>query len=137
MTKNCCGVVPRFSAWVRVTIVALVVVGVDQLSKQLVEQSIAAGDERKLLPGIELVHTRNHGVAFGDLDEDFKLTNGKEFHLANRWTADVVKDANGQPVNVSNEWLLGYVPGVHGEYFDVTHDPAQRAAKLIPAGALP
>ncbi len=45
------------------------------------------------------------------------------------------KDANGQPLNVSNEWLLGYVPGVHGEYFDVHHDPAKRAAKLIPAGA--
>jgi mono/diheme cytochrome c family protein len=43
--------------------------------------------------------------------------------------------AEAQPVNVSNEWLLGYVPGVHGEYFDVHHDPAHRAAKLIPAGA--
>ncbi len=39
------------------------------------------------------------------------------------------------PANQSNEWLLGYVPGVHGEYFDVQHDPAHRAAKLIPAGS--
>ncbi len=36
---------------------------------------------------------------------------------------------------MSNEWLLGYVPGVHGEYFDVHHDAAHRAAKLIPAGS--
>ena len=38
-------------------------------------------------------------------------------------------------VNMANEWLLGYVPGVHGEYFDVHHSPADRAAKLIPAGS--
>ena len=48
---------------------------------------------------------------------------------------EVPKDAQGRPVDVSNEWLLGYVPGVHGEYFDVHHDPAHRAAKLIPAGS--
>lgn len=45
------------------------------------------------------------------------------------------KDAQGRPVDMSNEWLLGYVPGVHGEYFDTHHDPAHRAAKLIPAGS--
>jgi len=41
------------------------VVAADQLSKRLVEDSITRGDERKLLPGIELVNTRNQGVAFG------------------------------------------------------------------------
>jgi signal peptidase II len=45
----------------------MVVVAVDQLSKRAVEHSITLGEERKLLPGIELVHTRNHGVAFGFL----------------------------------------------------------------------
>ena len=54
-------------AWFRVAAVALVVVAIDQLSKRAVEQSITPGEERKLLPGIELVHTRNHGVAFGFL----------------------------------------------------------------------
>jgi signal peptidase II len=54
-------------AWFRVAAVAVVVVAVDQLSKRAVEHSIALGEERKLLPGIELVHTRNHGVAFGFL----------------------------------------------------------------------
>ena len=41
------------------------VVAADQLSKRLVEDSITRGEERKLLPGIELVNTRNQGVAFG------------------------------------------------------------------------
>jgi signal peptidase II len=54
-------------AWFRVAAVAVVVVAIDQLSKRAVEQSITPGEERKLLPGIELVHTRNHGVAFGFL----------------------------------------------------------------------
>jgi signal peptidase II len=43
------------------------VVAADQLSKQLVEHSITPGEERKLLPGVELVNTRNRGVAFGFL----------------------------------------------------------------------
>jgi signal peptidase II len=44
-----------------------VVVVLDQLTKRLVEHSITPGEERKLLPGIELVHTRNRGIAFGFL----------------------------------------------------------------------
>jgi signal peptidase II len=54
-------------AWLRVLLVLLVVLAVDQLSKSAVEGSIAPGEERRLLPGIQLVHTRNHGVAFGFL----------------------------------------------------------------------
>jgi signal peptidase II len=57
----------RLAAWSRVALVALGVVAVDQLSKQLVEHNITAGEERKLLPGIDLVNTRNRGVAFGFL----------------------------------------------------------------------
>lgn len=48
-------------------LVAGAVVGADQLSKHLVRGTITPGDERKLLPGIELVNTRNRGVAFGFL----------------------------------------------------------------------
>jgi signal peptidase II len=43
------------------------VVLVDQLTKHAVRDSITAGDEQRLLPGIELVNTRNRGVAFGFL----------------------------------------------------------------------
>ncbi len=57
--------VPRASAWIRVGLVLLGVVVVDQLSKRAVRHSIVPGEERKLLPGVQLVNTRNHGVAFG------------------------------------------------------------------------
>jgi len=50
-----------------VGLVTLGVAAADQLSKRLVESSITPGDERKLLPGIDLVNTRNRGVAFGFL----------------------------------------------------------------------
>lgn len=58
---------PRTGPWLRVALVSGAVVGADQLSKHLVRSSITPGDERKLLPGIELVNTRNRGVAFGFL----------------------------------------------------------------------
>jgi signal peptidase II len=55
------------SAWLRAGLVALVVVALDQLTKHAVRHSIVPGEERGVLPGIELVDTRNHGVAFGFL----------------------------------------------------------------------
>jgi signal peptidase II len=52
-------------AWAKAALVALVVLALDRLSKQAVESSIAQGEERSFLPGVQLVHTRNSGVAFG------------------------------------------------------------------------
>jgi signal peptidase II len=43
------------------------VLGVDQLTKVLVRNSITPGEEHKFLPGVQLVNTQNHGVAFGFL----------------------------------------------------------------------
>ena len=57
-------------AWIRAGLVVLVVLLLDQLSKHLVRRSIVPGEERKVLPGIGLVNTRNHGVAFGFLPGD-------------------------------------------------------------------
>jgi signal peptidase II len=54
-------------AWIRAGLVALAVVALDQLSKHAVRRSIAPGEERGVLPGIQFVDTRNHGVAFGFL----------------------------------------------------------------------
>jgi signal peptidase II len=54
-------------AWLSATAVLAVVVGLDQLTKHLVRDGIVPGEERRFLPGIELVNTRNHGVAFGFL----------------------------------------------------------------------
>jgi signal peptidase II len=54
-------------AWLRAALVAAAVVVLDQLSKRAVEHSITPGEEQGVLPGVELVNTRNHGVAFGFL----------------------------------------------------------------------
>ncbi|HLH13947.1 MAG TPA: signal peptidase II [Solirubrobacteraceae bacterium] len=51
--------------WLRALLVLACVVAVDQLSKRAVEHSIVPGEEHRFLPGVELVDTRNHGVAFG------------------------------------------------------------------------
>lgn len=53
--------------WLRAAVVLAVVVVIDQLTKHAVESSIVQGEERRLLPGVQLVDTRNHGIAFGFL----------------------------------------------------------------------
>lgn len=53
--------------WFRALLVLALVVAADQLTKHAVESSIVQGEERKLLPGVQLVDTRNHGIAFGFL----------------------------------------------------------------------
>jgi signal peptidase II len=55
----------RVPAAARAALVLGFVVLADQLSKHAVEHSIVPGEERKVLPGISLVYSRNHGVAFG------------------------------------------------------------------------
>lgn len=45
----------------------VVVVAADQLSKVAVRKSIVPGETRSVLPGLQLVNTRNQGVAFGFL----------------------------------------------------------------------
>jgi signal peptidase II len=56
-----------WTAWARALVVGIAVVAVDQLSKSAVESSIVPGEARGVLPGIQLVDTRNRGVAFGFL----------------------------------------------------------------------
>jgi signal peptidase II len=48
-------------------LVLAVVVVADRLTKHAVESSVVPGEERRLLPGVQLVDTRNHGIAFGFL----------------------------------------------------------------------
>jgi signal peptidase II len=48
-------------------LVTAVVVALDQLTKAAVRDSITPGETRGVLPGLQLVNTRNHGVAFGFL----------------------------------------------------------------------
>jgi len=54
-------------AWLWAALVAVAVVGMDQLAKAAVRKSIVPGETRSLLPGVQLVNTRNQGVAFGFL----------------------------------------------------------------------
>jgi len=62
--------VSAVGAWVRAGLVVIAVLVLDQLSKHLVRGSIVSGEERRVLPGLQLVNTRNHGVAFGFLPGD-------------------------------------------------------------------
>jgi signal peptidase II len=55
------------TAWALAALVAIVIVALDQLTKSAIESSIVPGEQRGVLPGIQLVNTRNHGVAFGFL----------------------------------------------------------------------
>jgi signal peptidase II len=53
--------------WLWTILVMALVVALDQLSKAAVRKSIVPGETRGVLPGIQLVDTRNQGVAFGFL----------------------------------------------------------------------
>jgi signal peptidase II len=44
------------------------VVAVDQATKQLAATNIAISEQVSLIPGLDLTHTRNTGVAFGALE---------------------------------------------------------------------
>ena len=54
-------------AWGRVALVAAGVVVLDQATKALVRATIERGEREAVVPGVDLVHTRNSGVAFGAL----------------------------------------------------------------------
>jgi len=58
---------PGGAAWVRVAAVTAGVVGFDQATKALVRANLERGAREAVFPGVELVHTRNSGVAFGAL----------------------------------------------------------------------
>ncbi len=55
----------RLAPFGRALAVAAAVVILDRITKHLVVTGIAVGDEHKFLPGVNLVHVRNSGVAFG------------------------------------------------------------------------
>jgi signal peptidase II len=56
------------SAWLRATAVAAIVVVLDQVSKQLVRNSLPLGGASDAVPGLlRIVYTTNSGVAFSEL----------------------------------------------------------------------
>jgi signal peptidase II len=54
----------RVAAFARAGLVAGIVLILDQVTKHTIAAGIAAGEERKFLPGVTFVHVRNTGVAF-------------------------------------------------------------------------
>jgi hypothetical protein len=56
------------AAWGRAALVVLAVVAVDQAAKALVVDSLTRGERRDFAFGIDLVHVRNSGIAFGLFD---------------------------------------------------------------------
>jgi signal peptidase II len=59
--------VTRERAWRLAAVAAALFIAADQLTKQLVVNSIARGETRNVFFGIDLTNTRNSGVAFGAL----------------------------------------------------------------------
>ena len=57
----------RLGAWGRVALVAAGVVALDQATKAIVRATVDQGERESVFPGVEIVHTRNTGVAFGAL----------------------------------------------------------------------
>lgn len=55
----------RRAAWTWAAAVAIAVVAVDQIAKQIAVSSIDPGESRDFLLGIEFANVRNRGVAFG------------------------------------------------------------------------
>ena len=53
------------AAWGRAGLVMAAVLALDQLTKALVVADLARGDRRDLFAGVDLVHVRNKGIAFG------------------------------------------------------------------------
>ncbi len=56
---------PNAGRWIVMAAAALVVFGLDLVTKILVRDRITPGERIDLLPGVDLVHITNRGVAFG------------------------------------------------------------------------
>jgi signal peptidase II len=54
----------RAAMCARAALVAGIVLALDQITKHTIASGIAPGEEKKFLPGVNLVHVRNTGVAF-------------------------------------------------------------------------
>jgi signal peptidase II len=54
-------------AWARAAVVASVTIAADQATKAMVRGSLRPGQSREVVGGVDLVHVRNDGVAFGAL----------------------------------------------------------------------
>ncbi|HWM12705.1 MAG TPA: signal peptidase II [Solirubrobacteraceae bacterium] len=58
---------PRVGGWSRLLMAVVVVIGLDQLTKQLAISSLERGESVNVFLGLDITNTRNTGVAFGAL----------------------------------------------------------------------
>jgi len=54
-------------AWARVLVVLAIVIAIDQVTKALIRNWLAVGEEHKLLPFLKFLRAQNKGVAFNFL----------------------------------------------------------------------
>jgi uncharacterized protein (TIGR02246 family) len=60
------------------------------------ENRVVADLKSKLtIDELSVLYGDDTAVAFGELDDEFKLTNGSQFKLHSRWTATAVKEDDG------------------------------------------
>jgi len=57
----------RAGGWLRLLAAVVVVIGLDQLSKQIAIAAVERGDSVNVFLGLDITNTRNTGVAFGAL----------------------------------------------------------------------
>lgn len=57
----------RAGGWLRLLVAVAVVIGLDQLTKQLAISALDRGESVNVFIGLDLTNTRNSGVAFGAL----------------------------------------------------------------------
>jgi signal peptidase II len=57
----------RAGGWLRLLAAVVVVIGLDQLSKQVAIAAVERGDSVNVFLGLDITNTRNSGVAFGAL----------------------------------------------------------------------
>jgi signal peptidase II len=57
----------RAGGWARLLVAVAVVIGIDQLAKQVAIATVERGDSVNVFLGLDIANTRNSGVAFGAL----------------------------------------------------------------------
>jgi uncharacterized protein (TIGR02246 family) len=84
---------------------------------------------QRVVDRVTILHGDRSGLAFGKLEQDFTLTDGKQFHLSSRWTADLVREGG--------RWVLA---GFHvsANVFDnpILHLAVRKTALWAGGGAL-
>lgn len=94
------------------------------VGNQRVVESISS---KLTIDELSILHGVDTAVAFGSLDDDFKLMNGTQFHLHSRWTATAVKEGD--------HWLIASFHASANLFDNPLLSAAQQALYLIGGAA--